>query len=62
MGTCSRSPRSPRSKTTDVQISHHRNETLLGSGDPWDSGRADLEYQHIQFGTGTFDPIVAVEG
>jgi hypothetical protein len=68
---------------------HHRNETLLGPGDPWlmavagrrigpwsaalrggitiplgkteanpfDLGRRGLPHQHIQFGTGTWDPL-----
>lgn len=72
---------------------HHRDETLVGLGDPWLSaragarlgawtvggrlgvsvplgsteenpfalGRAGLEHQHIQFGTGTFNPLAALE-
>jgi hypothetical protein len=68
---------------------HHRNETLVGQGDPWlmgvagrrigawsaalrggvaiplgrteenpfDLGRRGLPHQHIQFGTGTWDPL-----
>jgi hypothetical protein len=68
---------------------HHRNETLVGPGDPWlmavagrrlgawsaalragitiplgkteenpfDLGRRGLPHQHIQFGTGTWDPL-----
>ena len=70
---------------------HHRNETLLGPGDPWlmavtgrrmgawsaavrggvtiplgrteenpfELGRRGLPHQHIQFGTGTWDPLAA---
>jgi hypothetical protein len=72
---------------------HHRNETLVGPGDPWLSarfrqrfgafslsgraglslplgrteanpfaaGREGLEHQHVQFGTGTVDPLVGLE-
>ncbi len=72
---------------------HHRNETLVGLGDPWLLGRAGgvlhgwwlsarggvslplghteenpfalgdqgLRHQHIQFGNGTFDPVMALD-
>jgi hypothetical protein len=72
---------------------HHRDETLVGLGDPWLLGRVGgtrggfwlsgrtgvslplgrtqenpfalgdmgLRHQHIQFGNGTFDPVVAVD-
>lgn len=72
---------------------HHRDETLVGVGDPWLSarlrwrvgaltlggrvgltvplgrteenpfaaGRAGLVHQHVQFGTGTVDPILGFE-
>ncbi|MBM7116311.1 hypothetical protein [Archangium primigenium] len=72
---------------------HHRNETLMGVGDPWlsgrgagspggvalvgrvgvslpvgrieanpfDLGRRGLTHQHIQFGTGTFNPVLSVD-
>jgi hypothetical protein len=72
---------------------HHRDETLVGPGDPWLLARAakntggflltaraglsfplgrteenpfalgarGLRHQHIQFGTGTFDPVAAVD-
>lgn len=72
---------------------HHRNETLLGLGDPWLSARgiievggfgfggrvgvtlplgrteenpfalgaAGLEHQHVQFGTGTFNPLLGLD-
>lgn len=71
---------------------HHRNETLVGPGDPWlmavagrrvgawsmalrggvtiplgqteanpfDLGRRGLRHQHIQFGTGTWDPLAGL--
>jgi hypothetical protein len=71
---------------------HHRNETLVGPGDPWllvhgvrgvgawtlaaraglslplgrteenpfALGRAGISHQHIQFGTGTFDPLLGL--
>jgi hypothetical protein len=74
----------------DYQPIHHRNQTLVGIGDPWLSarfgsskgpfqftaragvtlplgktqpnpfalGRAGLVHEHIQFGTGTFDPVI----
>lgn len=77
----------------DYENIHHRNETLLGFGDPWVSiktawtfgrltlrgqggatvpvgrtevdpfelGRLGKPHQHIQFGTGTFDPFVSAE-
>jgi hypothetical protein len=79
--------------TPDYENIHHRNETLLGLGDPWVSGRGawklggvalvgrlgvslplgrtepnpfelaerGLAHQHIQFGTGTFSPVLSVE-
>ncbi|ATB33734.1 hypothetical protein [Melittangium boletus] len=72
---------------------HHRNETLMGIGDPWVSGRGawapggvaivgragvslplgrteanpfalgqqGLTHQHIQFGTGTFNPVLSLD-
>lgn len=72
---------------------HHRNETLVGVGDPWLSarptfrtggftlsgrlgltlplgrtepnpfvlGRMGLQHQHVQFGTGTVDPLVGLQ-
>jgi hypothetical protein len=71
---------------------HHRDETLVGPGDPWlmavagrrlgpwsaafragvtiplgkteenpfDLGRRGLAHQHIQFGTGTWDPLAGI--
>jgi hypothetical protein len=77
----------------DYENIHHRNETLVGLGDPWVSGRvagrlgdvdltgrlgvslplgrteADpfalaeqgLAHQHIQFGTGTFNPVLSLD-
>lgn len=77
----------------DYENIHHRNETLLGFGDPWllgrvtgvfgkfgvtprvgvalpvgsteenpfARGRAGLPHQHIQFGTGTFYPVFALD-
>lgn len=72
---------------------HHRNEVLLGFGDPWLLGRAQIDlgklalvlragatfplgrteenpfalgdqglsHQHIQMGTGTFDPVGSID-
>lgn len=77
----------------DYENIHHRNETLLGIGDPWLLGRyafalgdvrltaragvsvplgntvenpfalgeAGLSHQHVQFGTGTVLPLLALE-
>ncbi|HET8647853.1 MAG TPA: hypothetical protein VFO85_20310, partial [Vicinamibacteria bacterium] len=71
---------------------HHRNETLVGAGDPWlllhgarnaggwtlsaragatlplgrtepnpfERGRRGLPHQHVQFGTGTVDPLLGL--
>lgn len=79
--------------TPDYSNIHHRNETLLGVGDPWLLGRVSLAmggfattarvgvalplgsteanpfqlgamglaHQHIQFGTGTVDPLAALD-
>lgn len=79
--------------TPDYVNIHHRNETLMGLGDPWVSGRgawkvgdvsfvgrvgaslplgrteknpfalADegLTHQHIQFGTGTINPVLSLD-
>ena len=73
----------------DYENIHHRNETLVGPGDPWllgvlqgrawrakaglslpignteenpfALGEMGLPHQHIQFGTGTFNPLLGVE-
>ena len=77
----------------DYENIHHRNETLVGPGDPWLSARGSLEvggfellgrlgvtlpvgrteenpfalgaaglpHQHVQFGTGTFNPLLGLE-
>jgi len=77
----------------DYENIHHRNETLVGVGDPWVSGRVagrlgevglvgrlgvslplgrteedpfalaeqGLSHQHIQFGTGTFNPVLSLD-
>lgn len=77
----------------DYEDIHHRNETLVGLGDPWLSVRGRLEaleilfagqagttlplgrtepdpfalgdlglaHQHVQFGTGTFQPLLGLE-
>ncbi len=79
--------------TPDYQNIHHRNEDLVGLGDPWLSGRAawrlgatlfnakmgltlpvgriepdpfargraGLPHQHVQYGTGTFNPVLGVD-
>ncbi len=79
--------------TPDYENIHHRNETLVGLGDPWLSGRASwrvgevnlagrlgvslplgrtepnpfalgargLPHQHIQFGTGTVNPVLSLD-
>jgi hypothetical protein len=79
--------------TLDYENIHHRNETLIGLGDPWllgrytfplgpvrlsaragftvplgrtvedpfALGRAGLPHQHVQFGTGTVQPLLALE-
>jgi len=79
--------------TPDFGDLHHRDETLVGLGDPWLQarvharwgrvsaalsggatlpvgrleqnpfalGRAGLTHQHVQFGTGTVNPLVGVE-
>lgn len=80
--------------TPDEPDTHHRNETLVGLGDPWLTartawavgpatlggrlglslplgrteenpfalGRLGERHQHVQFGSGTFDPIAGVDG
>jgi hypothetical protein len=78
--------------TPDEPDLHHRNETLLGLGDPWLTaktvwtlgpatlggrlglpvgrteenpfalGRLGQRHQHVQFGSGTFDPIAGIDG
>lgn len=79
--------------TPDYENIHHRNETLMGLGDPWVSGRGawrlggvalvgrlgvslplgrteanpfalgaqGLAHQHLQFGTGTFNPVMSLD-
>jgi hypothetical protein len=79
--------------TPDYPSIHHRDETLVGIGDPWLLGRVGwalgdvatlvrlgvslplgstepdpfalgemgLPHQHVQLGTGTFDPILSLE-
>jgi hypothetical protein len=79
--------------TPDYENIHHRDETLMGLGDPWVGGRGawmlggvalvgrlgislplgrtepnpfelgarGLPHQHIQFGTGTFDPVLSLD-
>src|SRR6185312_13809863 len=87
-------PRTGEPVTIEEPTLHHRNETLVGPGDPWITARAaavaagftlsvragttlpigstvpdpfvlgdmGISHEHTQFGTGTFEPIVGLEG